>query len=54
MPPPRSSCEGLFRVPSQVHPLLLIGPFAKLSNRLKEELTCFRHLPPFGMQVKLS
>ena len=35
--PPCSSCEGLFRVPSQVHPPLLIHPLAKLSNRLKEE-----------------
>ena len=37
---PLSSCEGLFRVPSPEHPLLLIGHFAKLSNRLKEEMTC--------------
>ena len=43
VPPSRSSCEGLFRVPSQVHPLLLIGPLAKLLNRLKEELTCLYH-----------
>ena len=40
---PLSSCEGLFRVPSLVHPLLLIGHFAKLSSRLKEELTCLPH-----------